>query len=542
MHGRRHAEVGPSACAPGRVVGATRRSSSQVGPLGDGDIPGPPPGTAGGRSIWITRVLLPEDLVGKRPGDAAATAVAGGRRNNPRGKRVWPLCPSAAHERALRRTLAAAAGGGELTGVDLRTRFAVATYDSEGTARRACESLEAMEVLWTAAGRACLAGGEGTAVLDRAGRCAVDYRAKFLPRAAAAALLQTLHAETPWAGVRTAAQAGQKRQPREVCYYADSADMAYTYNGRRWDPRPWTPALRRLKEQVEAACGVGFNSALLNLYEDGRDHVPWHADNEDVYGDLTDCTIASVSLGAARPFELRPAPHAAEPDAARGRRRYMLQHGSLLVMRGATQLLYEHRLPRRVRGGRTCPLRVNATFRVYKRPPQAAEAGESHTTNDTDDCAALSGDSSSSSESDEGGDGEEGAGCGDPRHRFAARPITPRLFVGHGHKALPPCAADALAALFRPFLAAGRAAASPPSAEVEASHRGYAFATLPAEAGLRQEHIVDILAALDGEVVDLPGTGAPTELNMCPATEPVCKHFLATGACRLGEACRFRHS
>ena len=203
-----------------------------------------------GCSIWVTRVVLPEELVGRDD-----TTVAGGRRSNPRGKRCWPLCPTEAHGHALRRTLVAAAAelgreGARLVRLELRERFGIATFDSAAVASAVCEALEATEVLWTARGRASAGGGEGLVVLDREGTCWIDHRPGLVPRAEADALLQRLRDETPWVGVRTAAQAGQARQPRQVCYYADSADMTYTYNGRRWAPLPWAAHVLPLKART----------------------------------------------------------------------------------------------------------------------------------------------------------------------------------------------------------------------------------------------------------------------------------------------------
>ena len=204
-----------------------------------------------GCSIWVTRIVLPEELVGRH-----STTVAGGRRNNPRGKRCWPLCPTETHGHALRRTLVAAAAelgreGARLVRLELRERFGVATFDSAVVATAVCEALEATEVLWTATlalpltltrtrtstitlsltlslaltevlwtARGCASpgGGEGLVVLDREGTCWIDHRPGLVPRPEADALLQRLRDETPWVGVRTAAQAGKARQPRQVCY------------------------------------------------------------------------------------------------------------------------------------------------------------------------------------------------------------------------------------------------------------------------------------------------------------------------------------
>ena len=197
-------EAGPIA-APALVVRCSARSDVDAG-----------------CSIWVTRVVLPEELVGRDD-----TTVAGGRRSNPRGKRCWPLCPTEAHSHALRRTLVAAVvaaaaelgrEGARLVRLELRERFGIATFDSAAVASAVCEALEATEVLWTARGRASAGGGAGLVVLDREGTCWIDHRPGLVPRPEADALLQRLRDETPWVGVRTAAQAGKARQPRQVCY------------------------------------------------------------------------------------------------------------------------------------------------------------------------------------------------------------------------------------------------------------------------------------------------------------------------------------
>ena len=78
-------------------------------------------------SIWITRVQLPQELSqGKLP----RSSIAGGRRNNPRGKRVWPLCPTAPHHIALQEALRTAAEGAELRDLTIGERFGIATFDN----------------------------------------------------------------------------------------------------------------------------------------------------------------------------------------------------------------------------------------------------------------------------------------------------------------------------------------------------------------------------------------------------------------------------
>jgi alkylated DNA repair dioxygenase AlkB len=97
---------------------------------------------------------------------------------------------------------------------------------------------------------------------------------------------------------------------------------------------------------------VDFNSVLANLYRDGRDSMGWHSDDEPELGSQP--AIGSLSLGATRRFVLK---HRNDPS-----RKLVLElpHGSLLVMRGATQANYRHALPRT---SRPVGPRINLTFR-----------------------------------------------------------------------------------------------------------------------------------------------------------------------------------
>lgn len=59
-----------------------------------------------------------------------------------------------------------------------------------------------------------------------------------------------------------------------------------------------------LKLRAEAATGETFDSAHLNLYRSGADHVSWHTDEDiELYGN--EPAIASLSFGATREFVLR---------------------------------------------------------------------------------------------------------------------------------------------------------------------------------------------------------------------------------------------
>ena len=122
--------------------------------------------------------------------------------------------------------------------------------------------------------------------------------------------------------------------PRLTAWYGD-AGTGYKYSGLTNIPAPWTPVLVEVKAAVEQAAGTTFNSVLLNRYRTGQDSVAWHSDDEIEFGENP--AIASVSFGAARRFQFR---HKLRKDL---RAEIELTHGSLLLMRGATQ---HHWMPR----------------------------------------------------------------------------------------------------------------------------------------------------------------------------------------------------
>jgi alkylated DNA repair dioxygenase AlkB len=117
--------------------------------------------------------------------------------------------------------------------------------------------------------------------------------------------------------------------------------------------QPWSNNLAMLKRKTESVAGVIFTHALLNLYRDGKDSVGWHRDKEQHWG--KEPVIASVSLGAERMFQFR---NYNDKNIVLN---IILTPGSLLIMRGASQINWEHRLPKTTK--RNGP-RLNITFRV----------------------------------------------------------------------------------------------------------------------------------------------------------------------------------
>lgn len=140
--------------------------------------------------------------------------------------------------------------------------------------------------------------------------------------------------------------------PRLTAYYADK-DIPYSYSGVTHYGKGWQPILEELKNRINKAANVEFNSLLINYYRDGKDSISWHADDEKELG--PDPVVASLSFGAARNFELKN-----KKGAKFGKYIIVLEHGSLLVMAGKTQTNWLHSVPKTKE-----PVgeRINLTFR-----------------------------------------------------------------------------------------------------------------------------------------------------------------------------------
>ena len=122
---------------------------------------------------------------------------------------------------------------------------------------------------------------------------------------------------------------------RKVAWYGDS-DYLYTYSNTTKQALVWTK----------------FNSCLLNLYHNGDEGIAWHSDDEKPLGENS--IIASLSFGAERKFSFKHK-HTKQTISV------VLEHGSLLIMKDATQTNWLHSLPKSKKITRP---RINLTFRT----------------------------------------------------------------------------------------------------------------------------------------------------------------------------------
>ena len=173
---------------------------------------------------------------------------------------------------------------------------------------------------------------------------------RFISSAESTKYFAQLNEETPWE-MPEIVMFGKKYPQAGLSTWFTNTNVSYVYSGIARTPHIMTPLLTDVMNACALATGAEYNSVLVNLYRDGNDSVSWHSDNEAVNG--SEPTIASVSLGATRRFDLR---HKESGETVR----VDLEDGSLLVMSGLSQHCWVHQIAKtKTKVGP----RINLTFR-----------------------------------------------------------------------------------------------------------------------------------------------------------------------------------
>jgi alkylated DNA repair dioxygenase AlkB len=176
------------------------------------------------------------------------------------------------------------------------------------------------------------------------------YYGKIISAAHADRYFEVLLNEIAWKNDEAKFMGKLITTARKVAWYGDS-NFSYTYSGVTKTALPWTSELLALKSLAENITGANFNSCLLNLYHTGQEGMAWHSDGEKMLEKKG--TIASISFGAERKFSFK---HKRSGEKVS----LLLEHGSLLTMKGETQVHWMHRLPPATK---ITSARINLTFR-----------------------------------------------------------------------------------------------------------------------------------------------------------------------------------
>ena len=154
-------------------------------------------------------------------------------------------------------------------------------------------------------------------------------------------LLDALLPTVPWRQGRRHMYDRMVDDPRLSAWYRDGEALPH-------------PVLAEIGDALTARYDAPFGAIGLNWYRDGNDSVAFHRDRE--LRELDDTLVCIVTLGARRPFLVRPVGRGASRDLAPA-------SGDLLVMGGACQQEFEHGVPKVKHAGP----RVSVTWRARRR-------------------------------------------------------------------------------------------------------------------------------------------------------------------------------
>ena len=148
---------------------------------------------------------------------------------------------------------------------------------------------------------------------------------------------------------------GLRAIPRLEAWYAP---WNYPYaKGVVLKAAPVPDYLREVMQRLETAGFGAYDGVLVNLYRSGADYISPHSDDD--FGD-PEPTIASLTLGAARPFRLAKKTTESKLDRPT-MVEYIPRHGDLLLMRGRTNREWQHWVPKTAKH---VGERINLTFRL----------------------------------------------------------------------------------------------------------------------------------------------------------------------------------
>jgi alkylated DNA repair dioxygenase AlkB len=182
----------------------------------------------------------------------------------------------------------------------------------------------------------------------------IIYFPHFFDLKEADTIFEQLTNEIPWQQDDIRVFGKTYPQPRLTALFGNEG-KPYSYSNIKMQPHPWNTCLQKIKSQLESVSNTNFTSVLLNLYRDGKDSNGWHSDNEKELG--LNPVIASVSFGTERIFQLK---HNTIPNL---KQNILLEHGSLLLMKGTTQHFWKHQIPKT---SKPIGSRINLTFRVIR--------------------------------------------------------------------------------------------------------------------------------------------------------------------------------
>ena len=124
-------------------------------------------------------------------------------------------------------------------------------------------------------------------------------------------------------------------QQRDVGFFSNTS-IGYKYSGKLMESQVLTPNMTLLINYVNKIYGTKYNSILINRYNNGKQYIGAHSDDE---AGLDSDGVVAISYGATRVFRIR----------SKATKKIMynipLNHLSMIRMGGDFQKEFTHEIP-----------------------------------------------------------------------------------------------------------------------------------------------------------------------------------------------------
>lgn len=141
-------------------------------------------------------------------------------------------------------------------------------------------------------------------------------------------------------------------------YWDTTLEKPYTYGRgageRTYEPNERLELVDKYRGMLVSRLNVYFEGCFLNKYEDSKDHLGWHSDDDA--GIDHSKPIAVITFGAEREINWKKIGSKGQDSI----NRRVLKNGSLFVMPAGMQATHLHRIPK---AGFDAGPRISLTFR-----------------------------------------------------------------------------------------------------------------------------------------------------------------------------------
>ena len=143
-----------------------------------------------------------------------------------------------------------------------------------------------------------------------------------------------------------------RRQNRSVGFFSN-VSKGYIYSGQIMTSQSLSANLETLLMRTNELFGSAFNGVLVNKYDDGKDYISAHSDDEK---ELDQVGVVAISHGAVRKFRIR------RRDTKKIYLDIPTTSGTYIHMGGNFQSEFTHEIPKqlRIKG-----VRYSFTFRKH---------------------------------------------------------------------------------------------------------------------------------------------------------------------------------